>query len=1219
MKHSHSKDFQGGGRPHNQLLNGLKTELSGLKCKNKLREIRGFSLGDALIAMAVIGALALILLPSYKAVNPDKSEALHKKATFIVERVVNELVTDEYLYPSGGEYSGFSNTSGVTLNGENHTGITKFCTLFTSRLNLKPGTEVNCTSGNISATSAEGIDWYIPISDFKNGAETLIADVNGVEGPNCTYSENCPKPDRFEYKIEGGTKVPVKEVQYYAATGNPPPHGGAGGDKAATSNDRPGLERYAISCQGAGGGSVTGATIYGQGDGKINGNYILVAIPDPGYRCSWFTHQVTVDNGPVTDCAITCTKDLERPTKDGGDVYLPPGDDDDDEEGGEEEEEEKSYCINIELTGESDKCTVEGAGCGKLPGIYTVTVSAVDASKYTSSWSSKSFTIVDSDINETVLCSASESCYNLTVTGADNCEIKLPSGNCKGNSNKYTNGKYTIEVTPKEGFTYGGKTREEGASTYDVEINGSDVTANIVCTTAPLCPNPATAVITLTPTKNSGGNGYYMSADVSLSHDLPVDVALKFNGRDDKGTTFGGTFNIPSGATSATINAGGNTSGTYGGTIEGTFESADPGECITGVTIDAVEVEPNKQVDIDVTFDNYAGNNLGTGDGGKVSGTYTIVGYSVSSGNNPVMKIDHSYTCVNTKTGEQKSSGGIGGAGKYCTSYTYTPGNSNFAGEQCHGSINSCSITVDGHTFNCTTGTYEYDGVTYNVKRIETSGLNVSAIAELQECSRLINGGGSCSIGFIGTGVLQNTKADVQLSGGSNESFTLDSSNSYRKTLSDMPCGNNYQITATGGVAPGAGSNWADAVITATANPSSITNLSGSQTVWIEISDESPEESCTIEVVAAGDTSKNAYCSIHLTGNEVKNDSLSKSNSYKVIWENLECGKQYFVRATDGGNDTGPNTVQVDANPTTINSLTGTQTVTVTFGNSGPPLCGINLTGSGDTGGGVQAKVSLSGGTSRSVVLSSSNSYKHTWNDLECGKAYTISVSDAKDITNSSAKITATASPSSFSSLSDSQNVDVNFKKEVQSCKLTIRASFDYNDLINSFYGNLVIPVTVFLNGSSQSIELHTNAFSNTIDNAQCGTSYNVKVGTLQYDSSEYDLSYTGESSYQNPLKADTIHDLYFSLKRKIYVTGSTSGMSGSMNSRYIDFCISSWPEGISQFTLNVTGGEYVYINSMYGNCQRFWTNASQVYIYDIQPSYPWLNYIIQYPPSGSF
>ena len=49
---------------------------------------------------------------------------MHKKATFIVERIVNELSTDEYLYPNNGEYSGFSNTDKVTQNGVEHVGST---------------------------------------------------------------------------------------------------------------------------------------------------------------------------------------------------------------------------------------------------------------------------------------------------------------------------------------------------------------------------------------------------------------------------------------------------------------------------------------------------------------------------------------------------------------------------------------------------------------------------------------------------------------------------------------------------------------------------------------------------------------------------------------------------------------------------------------------------------------------------------------------------------------------------------------------------------------------------------------------------------------------------------------------------------------------------------------------------------------------------------------
>ena len=74
----------------------------------------------------------------------------HKKTTFVVERVVNELSSDDYLYPNNGEYSSLSNTDSVTYNGVTHGGLTKFCTLFASRINKKPGTEVNCTAGAVS-------------------------------------------------------------------------------------------------------------------------------------------------------------------------------------------------------------------------------------------------------------------------------------------------------------------------------------------------------------------------------------------------------------------------------------------------------------------------------------------------------------------------------------------------------------------------------------------------------------------------------------------------------------------------------------------------------------------------------------------------------------------------------------------------------------------------------------------------------------------------------------------------------------------------------------------------------------------------------------------------------------------------------------------------------------------------------------------------------------
>ena len=473
MKHRQDKDFRGGGAPQNKLLRGIKNLLSrNVAILSQLKS--GFSLGDTLVAIAVIGALAVILIPIYRTVNPDPNDKLHKKATFIVERIVNEMGSDEYLYPNGGEFNGFSNTSAVQYNKQTHEGSSKFCTLFASHLNLQTGSEVACFEGQKSATSIEGIDWYLPISDFQNGPEIIIADVNGGEGPNCVYDENnCPRPDRFEYMVEPGVKLAVRQVEHFDQTPDPDLHEGVGEDKLAESGERPGINEYSITCN-----NVTGATVYGGGPGKVNGNYILVAIPSRGYSCNWFTHQVTVKDGNVEDCGLVCTANLKRPTPDGKpEVPEPPPVDPEEPEPG----PDPTYCINVEVTGESDKCTVEGAGCGKAPGQYLVTVTPKE-NGYTAGWTSEKFTIVDKDIDATVECSmGGDDCYNINIVGGENCTITKPQGNCDGDTSKYKNGKYTISVKPNEGFTYNGKTSSDPASGVAVQIQDSDENVTISC------------------------------------------------------------------------------------------------------------------------------------------------------------------------------------------------------------------------------------------------------------------------------------------------------------------------------------------------------------------------------------------------------------------------------------------------------------------------------------------------------------------------------------------------------------------------------------------------------------------------------------------------------------------------------------------------------------------------------------------------------------------
>ena len=420
---------------------------------------------EILISCVIIGVLAVILIPTLQSAKPDKNEALHKKSTFIVERVINELSGDNNLYPNNGEYSSLSNTDNVTYNNETHGGATKFCTLFGSRIKLKPGTEISCREGEKSFTSEDGIDWYLPVSDFKNGAETIMVDVNGGAGPN-EIGE-----DQFEYKVQPGFKIPKKEIPADVATSvtpdAPAAPTGTGTVQKPDVEEKPSQAVYSIDCQ------ASGAVIYGTGGNKVNGNYTLVAVPEPGFKCNWFTKQVTVKDANVGDCDLTCEADTLRPIQPGGNVIPTPGGDDDPDPGSEEycdlhpddpackkeKPEEPTYCASVSWSGSSEYCSDSGQVCGKSGDSYSISIESTDTN-YKAIWTQGqgSGTFGDSNVVLKASCDAANKCYDLNITGDANCPFDLPAANCpypgSENEKKYTAGTYNITVTPKEGYTF---------------------------------------------------------------------------------------------------------------------------------------------------------------------------------------------------------------------------------------------------------------------------------------------------------------------------------------------------------------------------------------------------------------------------------------------------------------------------------------------------------------------------------------------------------------------------------------------------------------------------------------------------------------------------------------------------------------------------------------------------------------------------------------------
>ena len=467
------KDFS--GIFFRSLLQKIKRKTKCIDVGNaadKKTFLSGFTMAEFVISLLVIGALAMILIPICKSAKPNELDALHKKATYMVDRIVNELSTDENLYPLGNDgYAGFSNTSIVTFDGVQHGGYSKFCTLFASRINRKPNTEINCTPGAVSVTSAEGMDWYLPMSMFRNGEERIMVDLNGAEEPNRLGE------DRFEYTLKPGEKREVTAPVFYAATGAPPakpaqPAAPAGPEK----DGRTAQNWYSITCNGG------GATIYGTGSNKVNGTYTLVAVPNKGYKCNWFVKQVTVRNANVTDCNISCSADSNVPVPDSGDpTPITPAPSPD------PIPNQKTYCINISKTGETSRCTVSGAGCGKANGVYTVTVSGstVNGVQYKPSWTSQSFTINNANASGSVECSKIEVpvCHNITVTGtADekaNCPATLPTKDCPsgGKGGNYDATKsHTVKITPKKGYMFNNST---SASDVSVDISNGDGTVDL--------------------------------------------------------------------------------------------------------------------------------------------------------------------------------------------------------------------------------------------------------------------------------------------------------------------------------------------------------------------------------------------------------------------------------------------------------------------------------------------------------------------------------------------------------------------------------------------------------------------------------------------------------------------------------------------------------------------------------------------------------------------
>ncbi len=168
---------------------------------------KAFTMSEILLAIAILGVLTAITIPTINAQKANGDKLMFRKACIMTQEKLKEMVNDEVLYPYDEENYGFKNTIPVTYNGTTYSGTSKFRNIFKSNFKIMKD-EIDYNQDLFDGRSylhkfqtEDGIIWYIPNSDFSSKPITITIDVNGEKKPNCSYKSSCQKPDQFKLEI----------------------------------------------------------------------------------------------------------------------------------------------------------------------------------------------------------------------------------------------------------------------------------------------------------------------------------------------------------------------------------------------------------------------------------------------------------------------------------------------------------------------------------------------------------------------------------------------------------------------------------------------------------------------------------------------------------------------------------------------------------------------------------------------------------------------------------------------------------------------------------------------------------------------------------------------------------------------------------------------------------------------------------------------------------
>ena len=156
---------------------------------------KGFTLAEVMIALGIVGIVAVIASPLLSGIVPDKNKVRVLKIHKTVSQINVELLGDPGLYLNrGGEdyeqCEGFEcreQPLASPFNMPKYSGSNKYKTLLMEHL--------NATGTSTEFTTPDGAKWTF------TGEFSFTVDVDS-KGKDCVGSSSCKKPDQFKFIVE---------------------------------------------------------------------------------------------------------------------------------------------------------------------------------------------------------------------------------------------------------------------------------------------------------------------------------------------------------------------------------------------------------------------------------------------------------------------------------------------------------------------------------------------------------------------------------------------------------------------------------------------------------------------------------------------------------------------------------------------------------------------------------------------------------------------------------------------------------------------------------------------------------------------------------------------------------------------------------------------------------------------------------------------------------